>query len=178
MPNWIRDQNLFSLAGPHAWFLRKLWDFDDSLVILPSRQGFYYRLAQRRKLQLQEKVAYEALKEQADTAMMMSYGLVPVTTITATANWSNPYIFVELHNRSVHRMGGHEKVNADWDAQDRKDDLDKRVQTDEHLTSLGKDAWGLYNKKIGTRTHMWSPKVRDRKTPAESKAPAIILAHG
>ena len=178
MRNYIPDQNLFSLAGPPDWFLRQLWDFDDSLVIIPSRQGFYYRLAQRRKIQLPDHVVREAMWQYSDTQMMASYGLVPVTTILATANWSNPYIFVELHNRSVHRMGGHEKVNADLDAQERKDAIDAQVQTDEHLTSLSKDAWGLYRKKIGLRTRMWSPTVRNNGPQQESKSPAIVIAKG
>ena len=149
MINYIPDVNSFSLAGPPVWFLHQLWDFDPSLVIVPSRQGFYYRLAQRRKLNLSEKIVREALWNESDTKMLASYGLVPVTTIMATANWSNPYIFVELHNRSVHRMGGHEKVNADLDARDKQDDLDTRAKTDEHLTHLSKDGWQLYRKKIG-----------------------------
>lgn len=147
--NYIPDVNRFNLAGPPRWFLRQLWAFDPSLVIVPSRQGFYYRLSQRRKLQLAEKIVNEALWQHSDTQMLAGYSLVPVTTIVATVNWSNPYIFVELANRAPWRQGGHEKVNARLDAQDQQDDLDKRAKTDEHLTYLGKDAWNLYRKKIG-----------------------------
>ena len=160
MRNYIPDQNLFSLSGPPDWFLRQLWDFDDSLVIVPSRQGFFYRLAQRRKIQLPDKVVQDSLWQHSDTQMLASYGLVPVTTILATANWSNPYIFVELANRAPWRQGGHEEVNKRWDAQERKEAIDKQAQVDDITTSLSKDAWRLYNKKIGTRSHMWSPTVK------------------
>ena len=149
MINYIPDVNRFKLAGPPTWFLRQLWDFDPSLVIVPSRQGFYYRLSQRRKLNLSEKIVQEALWNESDTQMLASYNLVPVTTIVATANWGNPYIFVELANRAPWRMGGADAVNRQLDEQDQKDDLDKRVKTDEHLTHLGKDGWQLYRKKIG-----------------------------
>ena len=149
MQNYIPDVNRFKLAGPPKWFLAQLWDFDPSLVIVPSRQGFYYRLSQRRKLQLAEKIVNEALWQQSDTQMLASYSLVPVTTILATANWGNPYIFQELANRAPWRMGGAEKVNQRLDAQDQQDDLQKQAKTDEHLTHLGKDGWQLYRKKIG-----------------------------
>lgn len=149
MQNYIPDENKFHLAGPPTWFLHRLWDFDSSLVIVPSRQGFYYRLAQRRKLQLPDHIVSEALWQQSDTQMLARYSLVPVTTILATANWSNPYIFVELANRAPWRLGGHEKVNADLDARDAEEQIDKARKTDEHLTALSKDAWKVYRKKIG-----------------------------
>lgn len=160
MRNYIPDENRFHLAGPPEWWLRKLWDFDSSLVVIPSRQQYVYRLAQRRKLSLPEGVVNEALLKENDSRMMASYGLIPVTTILPTANWSNPYLFVELANRAPHRLGGAEKVNAMLEAQEAKAAIDKQLKTDEHLTYLGKDAWGLYNKKIGTRSHMYIPKTR------------------
>lgn len=162
MTNYIPDTNSFSLAGPPAWFLSKLWDFDPSLVIVPSRQGFYYRLAQRRKLQLSDKVVNEALFAESDTKMLASYSLVPVTTILATANWTNPYIFVELANRAPWRQGGAAKViqrleDADWKAE-----LDRRAATNEHLEHLGKDGYNYYKMKLGLRSHLWSPKTPTR----------------
>lgn len=163
LANYIPDHNRFKLAGPPKWFLAQLRDFDDSLVIVPSRQGFYYRLAQRRRLQLPERITNEALWNESDTQMLARYSLVPVTTILATANWGNPYIFNELANRAPWRMGGAAKVNAMLDAQDAKADADKQAKTDEHLSYLSKDAWRLYRKKIGLgRT--WNV------TPAASKA--------
>lgn len=90
--------------------------------------------------------------------MLASHSLVPVTTILSTANWSNPYLFEELRRRAPWRLGGAEAVNKMLDAQDAKESLDKQVKTDEHLSYLGKDAWNLYNKKIGVRSHMYIPK--------------------
>jgi hypothetical protein len=170
-PNYIPDVNPFSLAGPPTWWLKKLWDFDASLVVVPSRQGFYYRLAQRRTPNLTTDIIKDALFAESDTKMLARYALVPVTTILSTANWGNPYLFEELRRRAPWRLGGADAVNHMLDEQDRKDDLDLRAKTDAHLTALGKDAWGLYNKKIGKRTHMWSPTV---KPPAPR--PLIQLA--
>ena len=160
MTNYIPDQNKFKLAGPPTWWLRQLWDFDNSLVVVPSRQGFYYRLAQRRKPALSANIVNDVLFKESDTRMLASYHLIPVTTILATANWSNPYLFEELRRRAPHRLGGHEKVNAMLEAYDKQDELDAAAKQDEHLTSISKDAWGLYNKRIGLRSHMWIPQTK------------------
>lgn len=166
MKNYIPDLNRFQLAGPPVWFLRKLLEFDPSLVIVPSRQSFLYRLAQRRKLRLPEKFVNDMLWKESDSQMMASYGLVPVTTILATANWSNPYLFVELANRAPWRLGGAEKVNATLDARDTEDELGKQAQTDEHLTYLSKDGWKLYRKKIGLG-RSWNITPDAVKSPAK-----------
>lgn len=157
--NYIPDINPFSLAGPPKWWLQKLWIFDSSLVVVPSRQGFHYRLAQRRKPNLSVDIVNDALFNESDTKMLARYSLVPVTTILATANWGNPYLFEELRNRAPWRLGGAQKVADTLDDEDAKTELATQVKLNEHLTSLGKDAWGLYNKKIGVRSHMYIPKA-------------------
>lgn len=162
MNNYLPDVNRFKLAGPPDWWLRKLWDFDSSLVVVPSRQACVYRLAQRRRLNLPEHLVNDSLWKESDTRMLATYGLIPVTTIIATANWSNPLMFIELANRAPHRQGGADEVNRRLEEQDQKDELDKQAKTDEHLQYLGKDAWMLYQKKIGLRSHMWSPTVKHR----------------
>lgn len=160
MQNYIVDINPFSLAGPPKWWLSQLWDFDASLVVIPSRQGFYYRLTQRRKPNLSANIVNDALFKESDTKMLARYSLVPVTTILATANWSNPYLFEELRNRAPWRLGGAEKVTKEIEDQELKAEFDKRMQTDDMLTDVSKDAWKLYQKKIGLRSHMYSPTVR------------------
>src|SRR3990167_2009395 len=132
--NYIPDVNRFKLAGPPRWFLGQLWSFDPSLVIVPSRQGYYYRLAQRRKLQLPEHIVNEALWQHSDTQMLASYSLVPVTTILATANWGNPLIFTDLAQRAPWRMGGANKVIETIEAQEKKTEMDQQAQIDERLT--------------------------------------------
>jgi hypothetical protein len=148
------------LAGPPQWWLQRLWHFDASLVVVPSRQTCVYRLAQRRKLLLPEQLVNDALFKESDTRMLASYSLIPVTTILATANWSDPQLFEELARRAPWRQGGAERVNELLNAQDQQDELDKRMRTDEHLSYLGRDAWRLYGKKIGVRSAMWSPRTR------------------
>jgi hypothetical protein len=149
--NFIVDTNPFRMAGPPQWWLRKLYEFDPSLVVLPSRQSFVYRLAQRRRLNLAAKIVSDIMKEDADMKMMASYGLVPVTTIIATANWDNPLMFVELANRAPWRLGGADKVTSMLDAQEKAEEIRRAEKLDDSLTYLGKDAWRYYNKRIGVR---------------------------
>ena len=173
-PNYIVDENPFKLAGPPNHWLRALWDFDNSLVVIPSRQGFYYRLSQRRKPNLPTHIVNDVLFKDSDTRMLARHNLVPVTTILSTANWSNPVLFEELRRRAPWRLGGAEKVINTIEAREAQEELDKRVNTDDHLSSLGKDAWGLYNKKIGVRSHMYIPQRPGPKRPAP-RSPFIKL---
>lgn len=175
MQNYIPDVNRFALAGPPQWFLTKLWEFDPSLVIVPSRQSCVYRLAQRRKLHLPEKMVHDVLFQQSDTQMLAQYGLIPVTSIIPTIEWSDPYIFRELHNRAPHRLGGADAAIKAVEAAESKNDLFKRAKTDEMLQYLAKDSWNLYNKKIGTRTHMYRPRTKsDAPTLAASNRSAAL----
>lgn len=173
MNNYIPDRNRFNLAGPPKSWLKKLWEFDPSLVVIPSRKDFVYRLAQRRPMRVSATIVNDIMGEDADTKMLAEHGLVPVTTIIATANWDNPLMFHELANRAPWRLGGADKVNAMLEEQDMKAELDRRAQTDEHLSYLGRDAWNLYLKKIGVRTSMYSPKT---KGPSRPKGPMIRIA--
>lgn len=174
MTNWIPDQNKFKLAGPPKWFLTRLWDFDSSLVIIPSRQDCVYRLAQRRKPNLSQNIVNDSLFKESDTKMMASYSLVPVTSIIATVNWSNPYIFQELANRAPHRQGGQDEVIKRIEAQEREEDLKKAMTEDERRTYLAKDGWNLYLKKLGLRSHMYSPKGKKGEVKPSS-SPSIII---
>ena len=154
MQNYIPDVNLFNLSGPPQWWLKKLWDFDASLVVVPSKQNCLYRLAQRRPPNLSVRITNDVLFKDSDTRMLASYGLIPVTSILATANWSNPFLFQELANRAPHRNGGAEKVTQMLEAQEAEADAKKQAKTDEHLHYLGKDAWKLYLKKLGLRGYL------------------------
>ncbi len=175
MTNYIADLNRFALAGPPEWFLKKLWDFDASLVIVPSRQACVYRLAQRRRLHLPEQLVNDALFNESDTKMLAQYSLVPVTSIIPTIEWADPYIFIELANRAPHRMGGAEKVIALVEGQEAMQDLRRAAAQDDMLNYLGKDAWGLYNQKIGLRSHMYVPPTSDTAPKPARKAPALRI---
>jgi len=157
--NYIPDQNKFKLAGPPEWWLKLLWDFDNSLVVVPSRQGFYYRLAQRRKLNLPTHMVNDLLFQHSDTQMLASYSLVPVTTIVATASWS-PLMLQDLAERAPWRQGGAEKVIKKLE----DEEYDKHIKTlkanDRLLTDRAKAGWKYYQAKTGQKTFVDKTKAR------------------
>ncbi len=159
MNNYLVDQNKFGLAGPPAWWLRLLWDFDQSLVVVPSRQTCVYRLAQRRKLNLPAHIVNDALFNQSDTQMLASYGLIPVTTIIPGASW-NPFMFKELSDRAPWRNGGADKVVNQIEEREHRQEMLKREQTALNLKDRAKDGWKLYQAKTGQRTFIDSSKLQ------------------
>lgn len=160
--NYIVDVNPFKLAGPPQWFLGRLFEFDPSLVIMPSRQGFYYRLAQRRRPNLPTKMVNDLLFRESDTKMLASRQLIPVTTILATANWDNPLLFKELAERAPWRQGGADKVNALLDQYDLTKQAKKNKEVEQNLTDRAKDGWKLYQHKTGQTVSM-ANKNRGRR---------------
>ena len=172
--NYIVDVNPFKLNGPPKWWLRKLKDFDASLVVVPSRQGFFYRLAQRRPINAQTKLAHDILWKESDTRMLASYGLVPITTIISTANWDNPLMWNDLAERAPWRQGGADVMDKRVNELDAQRDFTKFQRTDQMLTDVSKDAWGMYRKKAGLRTSMYVPKTPEKREA--SKSPLIIIS--
>lgn len=160
LTNYLPDTNRFHLAGPPIWWLRKLHEFDPSLVVVPSRQTCVYRLAQRRRLQLTESIVNDALFNSSDTRMLASYSLVPVTTIIATANWSNPLMFQELSDRAPWRNGGAEKVTQRLNEMEAEQEQKRLLAIDAHNTDRAKDGWKLYQAKTGQRRFLDRTKQR------------------
>lgn len=156
--NYIKAENPFNLLGPPGWWLDKLKDFDDSLVVMPSKQGHFYRLAQRRPQDPRAALVSSLMKD-SDARMMAAYGLVPVTTILADAKWDNPVMWEDLRQRSPHRMGGAEKFEEMIMAKEQAKRIKDGEALQQDLTDRARDAWGYYLMKAGRRQHMWIPKT-------------------
>lgn len=166
MTNYIVDLNKFRLAGPPRWWLRQLMDFDNSLVVVPSRQTCVYRLAQRRRLNLPDHIVNDALFNESDTKMLASYSLVPVTTIIPTANWSNPYLFKELAERAPWRLGGAEKVNKMIEDRELAKEARINHENSERNHFLAKDGWKYYQSLTGQRRFLDSTAQKSWAKPS------------
>ncbi len=174
MRNYIEDTNPFRLSKPPQWWLQKLWDFDDSLVIIPSRSQNVYRLAQKRKPNIATKIVNDSLFRESDTRMLASYGLIPITSIKASVNWSDPYIFEYMRRQTPHMMGGFDKYNELVEKQEIADAAAVQAKIDDRNTQVARDGWRLYLKKIGLRSQMWSPRTKtSAQKPTFEQAPAI-----
>ena len=159
MNNYIPDKNPFGLSGPPQWWLRKLHDFDPSLVLLPSRQNFVYRLGQRRPVSLPIKWVNEMLGADSDVRMMARHGLVPITTLLATVNWSNPLLFTDLAAMSPDMNGGVDKYIKKIEDGEEEVHMKKKAAEDDMLNILSKDSWKLYRKHdgLGRSWHHMAP---------------------
>jgi hypothetical protein len=165
MTNYIKDKNPLDLAAPPQWWLSKLYEFDDSLVVVPSRMAYCYRLAQRRPPDKRTNLVHD-LQGDNDSQMLRSYGLVPVTTIIATARWDNPIMFEDLRQRMPSRMGGAEKFEQMLLDKEKMRELNERAAREDMLDHIAKDSLGYYKKKAGIRTQMYVPKTPNRPEPA------------
>lgn len=174
MNNYIHDVNPFNLAGPPKWWLQKLWEFDNSLVVIPSKQDFVYRMAQRRPPDPKAKLVGD-LAQDSDSRMMAQYGLIPVTTINATARWDNPLMWEDLRMRCPWRMGGWEQYEKAMDEIEQKKEMEKAAIADDRNTLIAKDGWKYYQKKAGFRSQMWSPTVKNKRDTERMKSPQIVI---
>lgn len=174
MNNYIHDVNPFNLAGPPKWWLLKLWEFDNSLVVIPSKQDFVYRMAQRRPPDPKAKLVGD-LAQDSDSRMMAQYGLIPVTTINATARWDNPLMWEDLRQRCPWRMGGAAAYEAMMDAKEQEAELKKAAVTDDRNTLVAKDGWRYYQKKAGFRSQLYSPTVKEKQDKSRMLSPQVVI---
>lgn len=174
MANFLKDRNRFNLAPPPPWWLAKLTEFDDSLVVVPSRMVPLFRLGQRRPPDLKVNLVH-SIHADSDSKMLASYGLVPVTTIVGNAKWDNPVMWEDLRQRSPSRMGGAEKFEQALYTKELRAKLKKAKATDDMITQLSRDGWGMYQKRIGLRNQMYSPNVKHQVVTPRSNAPAIHI---
>lgn len=175
--NFIKGDNPFNLAGPPAWWLAKLKDFDDSLVVMPSKMNHLYRLCQRRPPEPRANIVH-SLSTDSDAKQMAQFGLIPVTTIISTAKWDNPLIWEDLRQRSPHRMGGAEKFEQALLTRERKKELDVAKEIDERNTDVAKDAWNYYLLKAGRKNQLYSPRVKDRSSARKPTLAGKIYVPG
>ena len=179
MNNYIEGTNPFKLAGPPQHWMRKLWDFDQSLVVIPSVQGFMYRICQRRPLDTKAKLVNDISRE-GDSLVLAQYGLVPVTTLLATARWDNPLMWNDLAERAPWRQGGSEAYIKKIEGMEAEKQLKTNLENNERNTYLAKDAWKMYQIRTGLRIGLTgSRKVSaDERPVAQSAALKIVDAYG
>ncbi len=151
--NYIPDNP--KMAAPPQYVLQRLYDFDNMLVMFPSRHvPFAYVLARRRQYSAGfTDRALEATIDQPDTKMVMTHNCVPVTLIYKTGpNWTIDNIIAELRRRDIWAAGGAEKLA---DAADAADNAHKKKIKDgirKDMWDRSGDAWRSYQARTGQRT--------------------------
>lgn len=196
--NWVPDKNRFSLPSPPEWFLRALSDYDDQLVVIPSRQVSVYRIARRSKQQPGSDINIGAQSKRMnitdfdhseDTKMLYSLRLVPVLTLQPWVTWNLDLIGI-LRSRDITAQGGWEKVADQLDKaeEQEKQRADKEAE-DALLYRLG-DAYRSIQYREGLRIPVSGKRgtpggwKKDKGTqrpvvsrPIDRKAPMIVAAN-
>lgn len=183
MLNYIEDVNRFHLPTPPEWFLKRLWDFDAELVLIPSRREVVgvsaaYLLCRRRlfSLQLGDAVMLDNLNP--DTNMCHVHKLLPIgplrfnngaTTFTEGACDS---LLRDLRERDMWAVTGRDKdPDAAWKlVEDNERYAEEKAQRSlrEHFYHLGRDAYRSLKARTGQRnkraTDVTQPQSAQRVT--------------
>ncbi len=150
--NYIPDNP--KMAVPPAYVLQRFYDFDNMLVLFPSRHIPYaYVIARRRQLSagMMDK-AIEDTIDQPDTKMVMAYGCVPVTILYQIGTtWNIDPVIAKLQARDIWAAGGAEKAAAKMDEADaRREAAIKKANKTDMYERAG-DAWRSYQARTGQR---------------------------
>lgn len=165
--NWIADTNRFKLPAPPGWFLKRLFDHDALLVIIPSRikvegEPPGYLLCRRRVTSAGLGDVAMLDNKHPDTNMCYVHGVVPIAplrfnngarTFTAAACDS---LIRDLKARDTWAISGGPQGDADkvWqaveDAEAAQAALDKANMRD-MFYHMARDAWRSLKARTGQR---------------------------
>jgi hypothetical protein len=163
--NYIPDNP--KMATPPTYWLKRLYDFDSDLVVLPSRYvPFAYVLARRARLSapLTDRAIVDTVK-QPDTVMCMALGLVPVSLIYRTGpTWSIDNILQSLKARDIWAHGGAEQVVDHMDESDASGRAKIKADIRDDMWNRSGDAWRSYQARTGQRTKLNRVQPRKART--------------
>ena len=165
MNNWIDTLNPFGLPRPPAWFLADLALYDPELVVFPSVEVAFYRLARRAR---RGPGALRALAKHPDTKVYVANRLVPVKsfyppTISLDLAWGR--ILPELTEYDVHRAGGADAASDRLDGMESEQEQKNRARTADLAGVLARESYGPAKAEIGERVSFGSYRPRPRVRP-------------
>lgn len=167
MTNWIADDNPFNLPAPPEWFLKRLFDFDAQLVLIPSRREVLgvppaYLLCRRRLYSANAGDVLMLDNKNPDTNMCFVHSVLPIaplrfnngaTTFTETGCDS---LLTELRSRDTWALtkagGGNE--DAAWEAVEAAEAAQKQKQRTnlrEDFYHKARDAYRSLKARTGQR---------------------------
>lgn len=110
--NYIRDHNRFNLSQPPEWWLSQLFNYDEMLVIVPSRFDRKYLLCRRRQHSAGLGDVAMLDNKHPDTNMCYTYHIVPIAPLkfrTKTPVWTQKTLdslLQELQTRDTWAVTG------------------------------------------------------------------------
>lgn len=148
------------MSEPPAYWLQRLFDYDNMLVVFPSfNRPYAYVLARRRQLTagLSDK-ALDSVLTNPDTKAALQHGLVPVSLIFRTGvTWSIDNIIESLKARDIWAAGGGDKFADKMDAVDAAETKRKQAAVRDDMWMRSGDAWRSYQARTGQRSKLTVP---------------------
>lgn len=148
--NYLNDN--VRMEVPPAYVLQRLYDFDNQLVLMPSRLvPFAYVLARRRRLSagLSDK-ALESTITQPDTKLCMQHGLIPVVLVYKTGPvWDIDSVIRSLKARDTWAFKSPDAVADLLDEQDAAAEAKTRQQIRDDLRTRSGEAYRAYKARTG-----------------------------
>lgn len=142
------------MAVPPAYFLQRIYDYDDMLVLFPSYTvPFAYVLARRRQRSagLTDK-AVESVLTNPDTKAAMQHGLIPVSLMYRTGeSWNPDPVIRSLKSRDIWTNGGADKVADTLDSADEAKQTKLKKDIRDDMYNHSGDAWRSYQARTGQR---------------------------
>ena len=189
--NYIADTNRWKLPEPPSWFLKRLYDYDPMLVLIPSRvrpQGVppRYLLCRRRQHSVGLGDVARLDNKHPDTNMCYGYHVVPIAPLQFNRNVNSfteaacESLIRELKGRDTWRIsGGH---NGDADAIWQKVEADEKAADDKRRKDLksdfkhrARDAWRSLKARTGQRSKRASDFHGHARKPLPQKSQRVTL---
>lgn len=152
--NYIPDNPKMAIPPPYC--LLQLYNFDDQLVVLPSRyKPFSYVLArrQRRALNPMNQILIDTCT-QPDTRMCLQNRLVPVSMIFRRGSgWNMDGILRDLAARDTWRVGGGEAAADLMDAADEAKRQKIKADIRDDMWNRSGAAYRSYKARTGSRVN-------------------------
>lgn len=149
---WDTNANM---AVPPKYWLQRLYDFDNMLVVFPSvKVPHAYVLARRRQRTagMTDKALIDTV-DQPETKFCLLNGLVPVSLIFRTGvTWSIDNVIADLKSRDIWAHGGGEKVADTLDAADAAQEKKVKAENRDRAWHEAGDMWRSYQARTGQRT--------------------------
>lgn len=167
--NYIADENLFGLEAPPAWFLKRLYDYDHMLVIIPSKKDRKFLLARRRQYSVGMSDIALGENKHPDTIMLYRHGLLPLAPLNfrdGQVRWTEAgctSLIEELKKRDTWAItGGPAHLQRDPErAQqalidhvegfERRNAARERHTFRDNMYHRARDAWRSMQARAGTR---------------------------
>lgn len=189
--NFIPDMNRWKLPEPPAWFLKRLYDFDSMLVLVPSRikvkgESPAYLLCRRRQHSAGLGDVAMLDNKHPDTNMCYALGVVPIAPLRFNRNVNQftekacEDLLAELRRRDQWAISGGHNGDADAvadavEAAEAAAERKQRATMRDDFYHRARDAYRSMKARIGSRNKRASDYHGVARAPQPQPSQRVTL---